>query len=243
MAWFFSDDTIFDDIIVLNKESSKHIIKSLRMKVGENLTVCDISKNQFDCEITNIDSDENKITCKVINSIKCENEPSVNITLYQALTKGDKMDYIIQKCVELGIHNIVPILTNRCVSRPDSKTLAKKQIRWQKISQGAAEQSRRGIIPKIETPSTLDKVIKDLSQYDKTVVFYECGGDKLQSIINKSDKNIAIFIGSEGGFEESEIKKLIENGAVCATLGKRILRAETAPIVSTSLIMYETDNF
>ena len=242
MAWFFTEEKIFDNIINLNNEQCTHIIKSLRMKIGEELTVCSVDEKLYNCKIKDIDIKNNKVCLDVVSVEESNQEPTTRVTLYQALTKGDKMDYIIQKSVELGVFNIVPIITNRCVSRPDSKTLNKKKIRWQKISQGAAQQSRRGLIPKIETPLFLDKVIEELSQYDKVIVFYECGGDSIKNIICKEDKNIAVIIGSEGGFEETEIASIENACGKRATLGKRILRAETAPIVAMSLIMYQTGN-
>ena len=243
MLWLFLDDINLNTHITLNSEQSRHIIKSLRMKVGEELTLCDTSSTQYESVISQIDATCNHVEVEVKNRFKCENEPTVNITLFQSLTKGDKMDYTIQKAVELGVHKIVPIITNRCVSRPTEKALLKKEERWQKIALGASCQSRRGIVPKVTKTLQFVKTLEKLHDYDKVIVFYEGGGDSVSNIIDSSCKNIAIFIGSEGGFEENEIAQLENVGAVCATLGKRILRAETAPIVALSILMYETDNF
>ena len=173
----------------------------------------------------------------------CENEPDVFVTLYQALPKGDKMDYIVQKCVELGVSRIVPVMSSRCVSRPDEKSLKKKIARWQKIALQAAMQSRRGIIPEVCQCVSLKQAAELTGENDKTVFFYELGGDSVKNILADKPKTIGMFIGSEGGFEESEAELVLSNGAVAATLGKRILRAETAPLAALSVIMYQTDNF
>ena len=179
---------------------------------------------------------------KVITETECRNEPTVEVTLFAALTKGDKMETVIQKAVELGVHAVVPVLTDRCISRPDAKAAVKKQQRYQKIASQAAMQSRRGIIPEIHELTDLKKAAEMLTDFDKSVLFYEGGGKPVREIITLSDKKIAVFTGSEGGFEESEVELLTNHGAVTATLGKRILRAETAPLAVLSIIMFHTGN-
>ncbi len=240
MAWFFIDEILKDDNVILSGETAKHISKSLRMRVGENITLCDNALIEHNCIIENIDSEN--VYVKVIESSSCKNEADVNLTLFQALPKGDKMETIIQKSVELGVYEIVPIITSRCVSRPDQKTQIKKVKRYQKISYEAACQSNRGIVPNISNFMNFNEVLPKLNNFDKVIVFYECGGESIKKIIKGNEKNIAIFVGSEGGFDVKEIEKLKENGAICATLGKRILRAETAPITAISVLMYETNN-
>ena len=180
---------------------------------------------------------------RVVEKKPCENEPDVFVTLYQALPKGDKMDYIVQKCVELGVGKIVPMLTERCVSRPDEKTLEKKRARWQKIALQAAMQSRRGTVPEVCSCVSFGEAVSLSAQNDKTVFFYELGGDSVKTILDEKPKTIGMFIGSEGGFSAQEAQQAIGSGAAAATLGKRILRAETAPLAGLSIIMYQTDNF
>lgn len=153
------------------------------------------------------------------------------------------MDYIVQKCVELGISRIVPMLSARCVSRPDTKSIKKKCERWQKIALQAAMQSRRGIIPQVCDCVSFEKAAQMSLESEKQIIFYELGGEKVNKILDKKPKSIAMFIGSEGGFEQSEVDKIIANGGSPATLGKRILRAETAPLAALSIIMFQTDNF
>ena len=239
MAWFFTNE-ISGNSFEIEGEDARHISKSLRMKTGESLTLCTLDGRRHECEITAFSTDS--VTVKVLSSTICEQEPSVKITLFMALTKGDKMDDIVQKSVELGVYEIVPVLTARCISRPDEKQIKKKVQRWQKISDNAASQSRRGIIPQVKDMMTLKEASNVCNSFDKAIVFYECGGEKLRDIIDEDIKTLAMFVGSEGGFEESEIDILKANGVTPTTLGTRILRAQTAPIAGITAVMYQTKN-
>lgn len=241
MAWFFTDENITGSSYTLLGENARHISKVLRMKPGEELTLVTPDKTQCECKIS-VFSD-GAVTAEIISKKPCENEPDVFVTLYQALPKGDKMDYIVQKCTELGISRIVPMITARCVSRPDEKSLKKKCERWQKIALGAAMQSRRGIIPEVCHCVSFAEAAALTKQNEKTIFFYEEGGESVKKILTDSPKSVGMFIGSEGGFEQSEVDLVTTNGGVAATLGKRILRAETAPLAALSIIMYQTDNF
>lgn len=239
MAWFFVDEVISDTVEIMG-EDAKHISKSLRMTVGENLTLCTLDGRRHECKIKSITAD--CVFADVLNSTVCEQEPSVKITLFMALTKGDKMDDIVQKSVELGVYEIVPVLTSRCISRPDEKQMKKKVARWQKIAENAARQSRRGIIPNVCDMMTLKEASNKVKLYDKSIVFYECGGEKIRDIVDESVTTLAMFVGSEGGFEEAEIELLKSSGVIPATLGARILRAQTAPIAGITAVMYQTKN-
>jgi 16S rRNA (uracil1498-N3)-methyltransferase len=138
----------------------------------------------------------------------------------------------------------VPVVSARCISRPDEKSLKKKQLRWQKIAKEAAQQSRRGVIPAVENTLTFKQAVSQLeTENAKNIIFYECGGESVKKLLDKPYEKINIFIGSEGGFEESEVQSIIEKGGHSATLGKRILRAETAPLAALSIIMFATGNF
>lgn len=238
MDWFFAEN--ISDTHLITGEDAVHISKSLRMSVGEIITVCDSNRIEHLCKIERINSEG--VFVRVVSENECNNEPNVEVTLFAALTKGDKIETIIQKSVEIGVHNIIPVLTDRCVSRPEGKSVEKKIQRYQKIAAQAAMQSRRAIIPQISQITELKKITQTLKDYDTVIVFYEGGGKPLKDIITQNSKKIAIFTGPEGGFEEREIKLLTENNAVCATLGKRILRAETAPLVALSAIMFHTGN-
>ena len=237
MAWFFAD-RVNVPYHTITGEDAVHIIKSLRMKQGEALTICDSEEIRHDCVIESVTGGE--VEVRVTDSYRCENEPGTFVTLYQALAKGDKMDLIIQKAVELGVKEIVPIMTDRCVSRPDEKSMKKKIERWNKIALQAAQQSRRGAVPKVQPLMTLEQAAKAAG--NSAVVCYELGGSPLGDLTASRQEKLSLFIGSEGGFEKSEIDTIISNGGECATLGSRILRAETAPIAALSIIMYLTGN-
>lgn len=241
MSWFFTQSNINSDRHIITGEDAKHISKVLRMHKGEELTLVTPDKMQYTCEVYDITSD--CVTVEVMSKKPCENEPDVFVTLYQALPKSDKMDYIIQKCTELGISRIVPVLSARCVSRPDAKSLAKKQERWQKIALQAAMQSRRGIIPEVCPCISFKEASEQTKSNDKTIIFYEMGGESVKKILSEKPSKVGMFIGSEGGFEQEEVDLVTSNGGVPATLGKRILRAETAPLAALSIVMYETGNF
>lgn len=240
MPWFFTEENIQSESYIITGENAVHIEKSLRMKKGEEITLCTPDKTQCECVIEQIIPGQVYVNIK--EKFPCENEPDVEITLYQALPKGDKMDYIVQKCVELGVSKIVPMISARCVSRPDEKSLKKKIARWQKIALQAAMQSRRGIIPQVLNAKSFDNAVKE-SDEEKKIIFYECGGESVKDLLCEKVKNIGIFIGSEGGFEEKEVEAVLAKGGSKATLGKRILRAETAPLAAFSIIMYQTGNF
>lgn len=235
MAWFFSS-SVDSPLHVITGENARHISRSLRMKPGETLTVCDDQGIRHDGVIESIDSDS--VTVKITDSRPCENEPDARVTLYQALTKGEKMEFIIQKAVELGAAEIVPVLTQRCVSRPDEKSMKKKLERWNKIALAAAMQSRRGKIPSVHSLMTFDKAVERAGS--SAVICYEMGGVPLGSAPQIARGEIALFIGSEGGFERSEAEMIVNAGGTAVTLGSRILRAETAPLAALSVIMYLT---
>ena len=225
--------------VILNKEQSRHISKSLRMKVGDMLTLSCGNGKDYGCIIDTIDG--KSVTLSVCYEQANNCEPTVKVKLYQGVPKGDKLEDIIQKCTELGITEIQPVLTHRSVSRPDSKSAKKKQARYQKIALEAAQQSGRGIIPAIGEMTDLKTAVsKDNSRLK--ILFYEGGGSPLKEIINKNTQTVSIYIGPEGGFEESEVALIKENGGTVATLGKRILRTQTAPVAALTAIMLLTDN-
>ena len=240
MAWFFTDNEITSDIYRVDGENAKHL-RVLRVRTGEAVTLVTPAGIQCDGEIAEITSSD--IAVKILSKRPCENEPDVFVTLFQALPKGDKMDYIVQKCVELGVSRIVPVLSARCVSRPDKRSFAKKRERWQKIALQAAMQSRRGIIPEVTDCLSFEQAVDASRENDANIFFYEMGGEPVKAILKEKPAFLGMFIGSEGGFEEAEAALAVESGAKAATLGKRILRAETAPLAALSVIMYQTDNF
>ena len=241
MDWFFTNENVSKgDTLTITGEDAVHITKSLRMSVGEVLTLCTKDKTELMCIIEAISSDG--VTVRVSEEEECLHEPTVDVTLYFALTKGDKPETVIQKAVELGVHRIVPVLTSRCVSRPDAKSAEKKLQRYRKIALQAAMQSRRGIIPEVSPLCELKAAAAGLDAYDVSIVFYEGGGAPLRELVRPEFKTIAVFIGPEGGLAPEEVGLLISGGGKAATLGKRILRAETAPLAALSAIMLITGN-
>lgn len=232
-------ENISDEKIILDGESARHIAKSLRMRVGDVICVTDGGGEDYGCQIEEIKKDE--VVLKVCYKQVCESEPSCKVTIYQGVPKSTKLEDIIQKCVELGVTEIVPTLTKRCVSRPDDKSAGKKNVRYQKIALEAAQQSGRGIVPKIENMKTLKQALAE-DESEVKIVFFEGGGKKLTDIIDKNTKSVSIFIGPEGGFEEAEVEQIESAGGVRATFGKRILRTQTAPVAGLTAIMLLTGN-
>lgn len=236
MPRFFTEYINENDAVICG-EDAHHITRSLRMTVGDKLTLCNFKGTDFECEITDIGDEQVKV--KILSSSPTHSEPKTSVTLYQALPKGDKFELIIQKSVELGVTKIVPFISGRCISRPDDKKLAKKLERWQKIAVSAAKQCGRGIIPTVEPVMNFESAAKDLCSHKLPIVFYEFGGEKLSKLLDNDISDIGVMIGSEGGFEQSEIETAKSLGATPATLGKRILRCETAPLCVMSIIMYQ----
>ncbi len=237
MPRFFKE--FFESAPFIEGDDANHIAKSLRMRVGEALTVCDTKGNDYNCTISAV-LDE-RIELNIDSICKTNSEPSVEVTLFQCLTKGDKMDLIVRQAVEMGVTFVIPTVSQNCVSRPDEKQLFKKQERWQRIADEAAGQSGRGILPKVKGTMTLTEAAKKLSSFDKCYFFYELGGKAVEPI-EKDVKKIAVIIGPEGGFSLAEVEMLRNAGATVTTLGPRILRAETAPVAAVSLIMHNSGN-
>lgn len=238
MPRFFKE--YFKDAPYIDGDDGRHISRSLRMRVGETLTVCDTMGTDYLCEIT--DFEETKVNLKILEETKNNTEPSLKVTLFQCNPKGDKLDTVVQKSVELGVAEIVPVLSEHCVSRPDKKSADKKRERMSRISDEAAKQSGRGILPKIGELISFKACCDKLKSFDQSILFYELGGKPLPEIVNKNSGSIAIVIGPEGGFSKEEVAKALESGAEIATLGPRILRTETAPLAALTAIMLLTDN-
>jgi RNA methyltransferase, RsmE family len=225
-------------------QDATHISKSLRMRAGEKLTVCGGLGYDLLCEITGVFDDRVELT--VTEKTFTQSEPSVAVTLYQGLPKGDKLELIIEKTIELGVRRIVPVLMQRSVSRPDLKSAAKKHERYRKQAVSAAKQCGRGVIPEVGEMLTFRQMTEQLKRHQAVLFFYECGGEPFSSVMEKIKtegwSELAMVIGPEGGFDPAEADALREAGAFTATLGKRILRTETAPIAALAAIMYATGN-
>lgn len=217
-----------------------HIKNVLRMKNGEEVLISDGQDREYLCTITDITLDE--VILSIEDIIGTSRELPAKITLFQGLPKGDKMEQIIQKTVELGVTEIVPVAMKRCVVKLDAKKAGKKVERWNGIALSAAKQSKRGIIPAVKDVISYQEAVKMASQMDAFLVPYENAegieGARKMIASMKEKKSIGIFIGPEGGFEDSEISLALENGAETLTLGRRILRTETAGMAMLSILMF-----
>lgn len=239
MPRFFVSN-IDENNIFLTGGDAHHVGFSLRMRVGEPLTVC-CQGVDYNCKIRSITSDT--VCLDLVDKQRCAAEPSVEVTLFQAVPKLDKLEHIIQKSVELGVTRIVPVLTRRCISRPSEKDFAKKLPRLEKIAQEAAKQSGRGIIPEVTPIVTYKQALGMMKLLDKNVLLYEEeGGCSFADAGLDGVKTVGVLIGSEGGFDKEEADAAVEVGAVQVWLGKRILRCETAPITALSILMFLTNN-
>lgn len=238
MPRFFTQD-IAGDAARITVADAAHIARVLRMRPGERLTVCDLAGVDAQCEIVSAAADE--VLLRVLSRSPTAAEPGVRVTLFQCLPKADKLELIVQKCVELGVFRIVPVVSARCVSRPDERTLARKTERLQKIAVEAAKQSGRGILPEVARPVPFARAAELLAGMERGVLFYEKGGDAHRGVWDGAGE-IGVCIGPEGGFEDAEVALAREKGVRVCTLGPRILRTETAPLCVLSIIMYATGN-
>ena len=241
--FFVSSDKIQNKNVKILGEDVKHISHVLRLKPLDKLIVCDKNtNNSYVAEIINMHKEY--IECKIIDKIIETTESTVNIDLFQGIPKSDKMEYIIQKTIEIGVRDIYPVLFERCVVKLDKKSEEKKLQRWKKIAEAAAKQSKRDVISNIENVINIENICQNIEKYDIILLAYENEeNNTIKYELQKLDKNkklsIGVIIGPEGGFSEKEVTKLITAGAKCVSLGKRILRTETAPLVILSDIVYE----
>lgn len=237
--YFIDERNFLDDKIVLRREDYHHLKKVLRTRVGEQIEFCDGMGSDYLGILDQYLDDQ--AVFKVLKKWINESEPPLEVVLYQGLPKSDKMDLIIQKSVELGVTKIVPLEAKRSVVRLEGKEVSKKIDRWNKISKEASKQCGRGIIPEVCKPLAWSEALELVKDTDLSLIPYENQKEKsLKGILREtSAKKIAIFIGPEGGFDESEIDKAIKNRVFPVSLGPRILRTESAGFTILSILMYE----
>ena len=248
--FFVKEEQIKENQIIIKGQDVNHIKKVLRAKIGDELQICNRQNGEnFLCEIDNLE--EEKIICQIKEKIQEQVESNIEVTIFQGLPKADKMEYIIQKSVELGVYDITPVEMKRCVVKLNEKDKSKKIERWQKISEVAAKQCGRDIIPQINNIINIKNICNLIQEYDMVLVAYENEEkntlkEQLENIKkqnnSKSKVKIGIIIGPEGGLEEKDVETLKENGAKVITLGRRILRTETVALNVLSIIMYELEN-
>lgn len=235
----FFTENVSDTAAVLDREDSKHVVQVLRMRAGDMAVICDGKGRDY---LARLENASGECSFEIIESTPNQAEPDVHLRLFQAMPKGDKMEFIVQKAVECGAAEVIPFISKRCVSRPDRKQLEKKTERWQRIAYEAAKQCGRGIIPKVGETVDFSALPGMISPENTGILFYECADTPLKDAVPVFSRSIDIVIGSEGGFEPAEAEALIKAGLACASLGKRILRCETAPIAAISILMNMTGN-
>ena len=245
MNRFFVDDpgAFSDRSVVITGEDVNHVKNVLRLKENDELIVSDGRGRDYHCRISGITNEE--VVADICDICDNFSELSTEITLFQGFPKGDKMELIIQKTVELGVTRIVPVMTKRTVVKLDDKKAKKKTERYNMIAESAAKQSGRGMIPEVTMPVSFADAVSMAEKLDMNIIPYEEaeGVEYSRNIIKsiKGKKSLGIFIGPEGGFAREEVEKALDAGASAITLGHRILRTETAGMAVVSIIMFELE--
>lgn len=243
-TFYVKDDQMMDDEIRITGSDVNHIKNVLRKKINDELEVCDESQNRYFTKIREMTSEE--VWLSILKKSSDSTEAKVKIDLYQGLPKSDKMDMIIQKCTELGVSEFYPVLMDRVIVKIDEQKERKKVERWSKIAQEAAKQSGRQIVPGVQNIMKLENIIENLSKYDIVIVPYECEkNDTVKDVlenIGNSIESIAVVIGPEGGFSEKDMVMLQKVSSMKkVSLGKRILRTETAGLATVAMLLYVFD--
>lgn len=245
MYHFFVDlPQIQGDVVTITGSDVNHIRNVLRMKAGEELAVGNgVDCREYCCRIEELSGD--CVVCRVQSVREEDTELPARIFLFQGLAKGDKMETIIQKAVELGVYEVIPMAAKRCVVKLDEKKAKSKTVRWQMISEAAAKQSGRRIIPGVKNVMTMKEAMSYAAGMDVRLIPYEKaeGMEKTREMISslKPGQDIAVFIGPEGGFEEDEVEMAAEAGVCPVTMGKRILRTETAGPAMLAWMVYQLE--
>jgi len=240
---FFDPSNRNGNTVTLPDNTAHHMINVLRMRIGQTITLCDGQRNDYQARIESATTKPSAITFTLLSKTPSNSESIMPITLYQGLPKSDKMDWIIEKCVEIGVHSIIPVCTTRSI--PKIKDFSKKAARFSRIAESAASQSMRGILPTIEPMQSFGQALAEYSTSDLCLVAYE--NEKSHTIKSTlkgiPPKPISIWIGPEGGFDDNEIMALADKGALPVSLGPRVLRTETAGLVALSQILCIWDEF
>lgn len=244
--FFLNKKDITSEQVIITDSRVHQIRDVLRMESGDEIIVLDNTGWEYYVSLENISKKE--IVGKIIQKKKCEAEPRTKITLYQSLLAREKFEVVLQKCTEVGITSFVPVITERSIVRNAEKITTEKLARFENIIAEAAEQSGRGIIPSLQKPINLVQAASGLDEYDICLVGSTVESISLKKILQAKpipnpvpDPKIAIFIGPEGGFSENELQLLNSRGAISFSLGKRILRTETASIVAAAIILHELE--
>ena len=240
VRFFVTAEELEGSTLTLTGENAQHA-KVLRLKEGEQVLLCDGQGREALCIVTSV----NPWELSVEELRASTTEASVKVSVYLAFPKADKLEHVIQKATELGAYEIVAFPSSRCVSRPDEKSLKKKLERWQKIAASAAEQSGRGRIPEVRVLPSYAAALSEAAVCDKALLFYEHEEAlTLKMALSSSPYHtVSLLTGPEGGLEEKEVEQARAAGLQVCTLGKRILRCETAPLCALSAVMYDAGEF
>ena len=240
--FFVQPQQLEADEILLTGPNFNHA-KVLRLKLGEQVLVCDGESGECLCAVESVMDTE--MTLKVIERRQVSTEPQVKASIYMAFPKADKLEHVIQKATELGVYEILAFPSGRCVSKPDEKSLHKKLERWQKIAFSAAEQSGRGRVPEVIVLRSYKEALERAVQADLSILFYENerATTLRMALEGKPFATISLMTGPEGGLEEKEVEQAASMGMRVCTLGSRILRCETAPLCALSAVMYASGEF
>lgn len=244
--FFVNEEQIESNKINIISEDVNHIKNVLRLDVGEDICICnkDTAKSYM-CKIIEIDN--NLVICEILEEVLDTTEADTYIHIFQGLPKADKFEFIIEKCTEIGVKEITPVVMKRSIVKLDEKDKVKKLDRWQKIAEVAAKQSKRDSILKVNSVINFQNIFEKVQDYDILLVAYEEEKENslkkiLSEFKDKQNLKVAVIIGPEGGIDENEINLCTENGFTPVTLGKRILRTETAPLVISNNILYELED-
>jgi 16S rRNA (uracil1498-N3)-methyltransferase len=239
--FFVSPEEMGESFLVLTGENAAHA-KVLRLKAGDMVTVCDGQGRECNCTVSDVSPGQVSLVAHHWGN--SQGEAVVPVRIFMAFPKADKLEHVIQKATELGAYEIVAFPSARCVSRPDEKSLKKKLERWQKIAASAAEQSGRGRIPQVLVLDSFHAALSRASEADKALMFYENEqAVTLKMALSGEYRTVSLLTGPEGGLEEKEVRQARETGLQVCTLGKRILRCETAPLCALSAVMYDAGEF
>ena len=242
VRFFISPADMACDIIILTGDNAQHA-KVLRLRVGENILVCDGEGNECVCRIDSASG--NRVDLTVVERMTSRSEAAIKVSVYVAFPKADKLEHVIQKATELGAYEIVAFPSSRCISKPEEKSLKKKLERWQKIAASAAEQSGRGRIPEVLVLPSYSSALSRAAKCDKAMLFYENEHAVTLRMALESGNfdTVSLMTGPEGGLEEAEVEQARDAGLQVCTLGRRILRCETAPLCALSAVMYASGEF
>ena len=241
--FFVTADQVQENQIYIEGTDVNHMKNVLRMRPGEKLGISDGNNHHYICQVEKYEDAQAVLT--ILEEESVDTELPSKVYLFQGLPKGDKMELIVQKAVELGVYKIVPVAMKRCVVRLDDKKAAKKADRWNSIAESAAKQAGRSRIPEVTMPLSYKEALKMAEELDVTLLPYELAGgmEVTREVISqiKSGQSVGIFIGPEGGFEQEEVDAAVSMGAKVITLGRRILRTETAGLATLAVLMFELE--